>query len=348
MRIRRAWSLCSVALGILLLFGTACDAKTVSSLAFWRPTATPTATATSTATATATETATFTPTATFTATPTQTPTSTPSPTPTVEPLKLLLSLDPPSPQQGHALLVRIEANRPISLTGFLDGKLLRFAEVKSGGWAVVGFEPYAQVRPYFLQVAATDRFRQQANVSANMQLGASAFEVDYLTIAPELQDLLNPELRRQETEKLDKVFSILTAQPLWEGEFLMPVANALTSSYGVGRSYNNQPISSYHAGVDIEGAVGTPIQAANRGQVVFAERTQVRGNLLILDHGLGVYTVYAHLSEFGVKVGQRVNKGEVIGKVGDTGLVTGPHLHWEVVVGGVSVEPLEWTRRAFP
>jgi murein DD-endopeptidase MepM/ murein hydrolase activator NlpD len=266
----------------------------------------------------------------------------------LEPLKISLTLDPPSPQQGHALLVRIEANRPISLTGFLDSKLVRFVESKSGGWAVIGFEPYAQLRPYFLQVAAVDRFKQQANVSANMQLGASSFEVDYLTIAPGLQELLDPELRRQETEKLDKVFTVFTPQPLWQGAFIMPVANELTSSYGVGRSYNNQPISSYHAGVDIEGAMGTPILAANRGRVVFAERTQVRGNLLILDHGLGVYTVYAHLSEFVAKVGQQVNQGEVIGKVGDTGLVTGPHLHWEVVVGGVSVEPLEWTRRAFP
>lgn len=347
MQIHRWWNW-AIALGMLLVLGTACDAETVSSLAFWRPTATPTTTATSTPTATATASATLTPTATFTATSTQTPTSTPSPTPTVEPLKLSLTLDPPAPQQGRALLVRIEANHPISLTGFLDGKLLRFAEDKTGGWAVIGFEPYAQLRPYFLQAAAVDRFNQQASVSASLQLGASSFEVDYLTIAPGLQELLDPELRRRETEKVDKILSVFSPQPLWQGEFLMPVANPLTSFYGVGRSYNNQPISSYHAGVDIEGAIGAPILAANRGQVVFAERTQVRGNLLILDHGLGVYTVYAHLSEFAAKVGQQVNKGEIIGKVGDTGLVTGPHLHWEVVVGGVPVEPLEWTRRAFP
>jgi len=266
----------------------------------------------------------------------------------VQPLKLSLTIEPPTVRQGHTLAVSIQANRPVSLTGFLDGRLLRFAEGGSGGWTAVGFGPYTEVGPRFLQVAAIDRYKQQARVSAVIQVQYVPFGVDYLTIAPELQALLDPELRRQEAERVDKVLSGLTPLPLWQGPFIMPVQNALTSPYGVGRSYNGQPVSSFHGGVDIEGAVGTPILAANRGRVVWAEKTEVRGNLVILDHGLGVYTVYAHLSEFGVKTGQTVKQGEIIGKVGSTGLVTGPHLHWEVIVGGVPVNPLEWTQRTIP
>jgi murein DD-endopeptidase MepM/ murein hydrolase activator NlpD len=93
---------------------------------------------------------------------------------------------------------------------------------------------------------------------------------------------------------------------------------------------------------------GTPIYAPAAGTVVMAERLQIRGKVVILDHGLGVYTGFWHLSEINVSVGQPVEKGEVVGLVGNSGLSSGPHLHWEMRVGGVPVDPLQWTRRAFP
>jgi len=244
--------------------------------------------------------------------------------------------------------VSIQANRPVSLTGFLDGHLLRFAEGASGGWTVVGFGPYAEVRPYLLQVVAVDRLNQQALVTAAIQVNPVSFGIDYLTIPPALQPLLDPELRRREAERVSKVLSGFTRPPLWHGPFSMPVQDAVTSPYGVGRSYNGQPVTSFHGGVDIRGDMGMPVYAANHGRVALAEKTQVRGNLVILDHGLGVYTAYAHLSEIKVAPDQMVQQGEIIGRVGSTGLVTGPHLHWEVVVGGVPVEPLEWTQRTIP
>lgn len=87
--------------------------------------------------------------------------------------------------------------------------------------------------------------------------------------------------------------------------------------------------------------------AAARGRVVFAAPLPIRGNSVIIDHGLGVLSGYHHLSEIAVAVGQQVNAGDVIGRVGATGLATGPHLHWEVIVRGVTVDPLVWTEREF-
>jgi murein DD-endopeptidase MepM/ murein hydrolase activator NlpD len=100
--------------------------------------------------------------------------------------------------------------------------------------------------------------------------------------------------------------------------------------------------------MDIAANMGDPVQAANRGRVALAEALKVRGNAVIIDHGLGVYSCYYHLSEIRVQKGQMIEKGQVIGLVGSTGLSTGPHLHWEMRVTGNPVNPIQWTQRAIP
>jgi murein DD-endopeptidase MepM/ murein hydrolase activator NlpD len=122
----------------------------------------------------------------------------------------------------------------------------------------------------------------------------------------------------------------------------------ITAPFGQRRSYNDGPVSSYHAGQDLGADKGTPIGAPITGTVVLAEPLQVRGQAVILDHGLGVFTGFWHLSQIDVEVGQVMSPGEVVGRVGSSGLSTGPHLHWEMRVHGVPVDPLQWTRRAFP
>ena len=104
----------------------------------------------------------------------------------------------------------------------------------------------------------------------------------------------------------------------------------------------------FHTGLDFCGRVGTEIRSPADGIVVFAGPLTVRGNATIIDHGWGVYTGYMHQSEILVKPGDKVKAGQIIGKVGGTGRVTGPHLHWEVFVGGVQVDPQEWLQSIFP
>jgi murein DD-endopeptidase MepM/ murein hydrolase activator NlpD len=107
-------------------------------------------------------------------------------------------------------------------------------------------------------------------------------------------------------------------------------------------------VTSYHTGHDYGADAGTPILAPNAGTVALAEPLQVRGNVVILDHGLGVFSAFWHLSRIDVEAGQIVSQGEVVGLVGNTGLSTGPHLHWEMRVLGVPVDPVQWTKRTFP
>ena len=110
---------------------------------------------------------------------------------------------------------------------------------------------------------------------------------------------------------------------------MSPVAGVLSSSYGTRRSYNGGPPESPHQGTDFAVDMGTQVVAANAGIVVFAGVWQVRGNAIVIDHGIGVYSGAYHLSELLVEEGQEVAKGEIIGRVGASGMATGPHLHWD-------------------
>ncbi|MEK7682668.1 MAG: M23 family metallopeptidase, partial [Chloroflexota bacterium] len=114
------------------------------------------------------------------------------------------------------------------------------------------------------------------------------------------------------------------------------------------RSYNGSEFIYYHTGLDLHGSSTTPVLAPAIGRVAFADNLTVRGNATYLDHGGGVYSGFLHQSQILVQVGDPVVQGQIIGYVGDTGRVTGPHLHWEVWVGGVPVDPLLWTRTPFP
>ncbi|MFQ5401338.1 MAG: LysM peptidoglycan-binding domain-containing M23 family metallopeptidase [Anaerolineae bacterium] len=147
-----------------------------------------------------------------------------------------------------------------------------------------------------------------------------------------------------EYERLSALWAQVETGPLWEGAFQFPITSYLeiSSHYGARRSYNGGPYRSYHEGVDFSAYGGTAVTAAAAGRVVLAEQLYVRGNAVIIDHGVGVYTGYYHLSNLLVSQGQFVNGGDPIGAVGSTGLSTGNHLHWDLLVGGVWVDAAAW------
>ena len=126
--------------------------------------------------------------------------------------------------------------------------------------------------------------------------------------------------------------------PLWQGPFIWPVKGIVTAKFGLIR-YVNKIENGRHSGLDIAAPTGTPVVAANQGQVVLASSLNLTGLTVMVYHGLDVYTTYAHLSKINVKVGDFVHKGEIVGEVGATGLATGPHLHLTFRVGDIPVDP---------
>ena len=169
-------------------------------------------------------------------------------------------------------------------------------------------------------------------------------------LPPAKGDLLEPTRVRSEFERLYKIWTTISPEALWRGRFRFPIGEGFvqTSPYGTRRSYNGGPASSFHEGSDWSAAEGTPVVAPASGIVVLAENLDVHGGAVVIDHGLGVASNVWHLSRIDVEPGQRVAPGDPIGLVGTTGLSTGAHLHWEIRVNGVAVDPMQWTKEALP
>jgi murein DD-endopeptidase MepM/ murein hydrolase activator NlpD len=172
-------------------------------------------------------------------------------------------------------------------------------------------------------------------------VAARTFPTRQLTVDEKFVTPPQTELARirEEAERVRAIFDTVTPQRYWRGAFDVPVPGPPISEFGKRNIYNGQPRSP-HAGTDFKGASGTPVRAPNAGKVVLAAALYYSGNTVILDHGMGLYSYFGHLSSFSTEQGAVVGTGALLGKVGATGVVTGPHLHWSVRLVGTRVDPM--------
>ncbi len=208
--------------------------------------------------------------------------------------------------------------------------------------ALMGVHPLAEPGRYAITLTVSAA-GLTTTLALPVQVDAGQYDFEQLEFDPEREALLASDSVQQELALLDSLRSLSTTERLWRYPFLEPVENRpITSLFGTRRAYGNTDYSSYHAGVDYAAPVGMPVLAPADGLVILAQPLTVRGNALMLDHGWGVLTGYWHLSEIKVQPGQRVQRGDIIGLVGNTGLSTGPHLHWEMWMNGVQVNARQW------
>jgi murein DD-endopeptidase MepM/ murein hydrolase activator NlpD len=260
--------------------------------------------------------------------------------------------------QGQTAVMKISLQGQVNLSGQLIDRNVHFFELQPGQWvALQGI--HAMLEPGFypltlngaLPDGAPFRFTQLIFI----QDGQYLFDKP-LTVPAETID---PAVTEPENQQWAALMAPVTAEKLWQDGFTFPSplfaqdycvesGECWTSVFGSRRSYNGSEYTYFHTGLDFAGGAGTEILAPAAGMVVFADFLTVRGNATVIDHGWGVYTAYMHQSELRVKPGDRVEPGQVIGLVGGTGRVEGPHLHFEVVVGGVQVDPIDWLSRAYP
>lgn len=261
-----------------------------------------------------------------------------------------LELEPAPLRQGWAAEVTGVVTGDGQLEGALGPWRLNFEPAGEGGWvALQGIHALAEPGMVDLTLRLSGTADGVTFAAAQpVYLASGDYGFDPILNVPD--ETIDPAVTSPENERVAGVVSLVTPERLWQGAFVFPApyTESFPSRFGSRRNYNGTGYNYYHSGLDFYGGTGTEITAPARGRVVLAEALTVRGKTIILDHGWGVFTAYFHQSEILVATGDVVEAGQTIGLVGATGRVTGAHLHWEVWVGGVPVDPQRWVERAYP
>lgn len=257
-------------------------------------------------------------------------------------LPLGLRWRPASPREGDVVGLHLHqpeaGRRPADVRGELDGRPVRFARV-GDDWFGVASAPVGSAGPAELELRFVLGPDSTVVRRATVPIGERSFPATRLSVEPRFSSPSEAALVRirEERKLVTAVLADVTDGWLPRGPFVRPRDTRVTSPFGQRRVFNDE-LRSRHTGVDLAGPTGAPVRAAARGRVALARNLYFAGNAVYLDHGLGLYTGYFHLSEIGVSEGDTVRAGERVGRVGATGRVTGPHLHWSAWVHG---EPLD-------
>jgi murein DD-endopeptidase MepM/ murein hydrolase activator NlpD len=264
-----------------------------------------------------------------------------------------LRLSAPDAAQGTLLIAELRSPKPLSeVSGKWNERDVPFwqetkkeqgastAEVRK---ALLGVDLEKVAGKYEFTVVGQLQAGERLSCRAAVEVKEGHFATENLTVKKQFVEP-NPEQEARaeaETKRLREIYDRVTPDRLWDGPFRVPLDGDFKgSNFGKRRVLNGRP-GSPHSGVDFPASTGTPVHAAQKGRVVLAEELYFSGNTVIVDHGLGIYTFYCHFSEIDSKVGDEVVAGTVLGKVGATGRVTGPHLHWGLQVEHTRVNALE-------
>lgn len=260
-----------------------------------------------------------------------------------------VSIDPLPLVQGKTEVISVKTKQPATLSGALNGMPLNFQLLAENEYiALQGVHAMAPtgLTDIKIQVEAEGvapfRLEQAILVESGYYPQDPALYVDEQTI--------DPAYTGPEEQQIRDLITPATPERLWIGKFKQPVDDpvCIKSWYGNRRSYNGSPYNYFHTGVDYGVCANLNIYAPAAGKVVFSGPLTVRGNATIIDHGWGIYSGIYHQTQSLVQAGDMVEAGQLIGEIGGTGRVTGPHLHWEVWVNGVQVEPLDWLDNLYP
>ncbi len=272
----------------------------------------------------------------------------PPPNP-LAPLVTEINISPLPLVQGHTFTIQVKTQPGVSLKGSLNGlPLAFFPSSENEQIALQGIHALAEpgLAPFSLSAASSSG--SEISFQQMMLLQAGYYAQDPpLTVDP---STIDPANTKPEDDLVKQTTTPATPTKLWDGIFRIPVdePSCIKSWFGNRRSYNGGPYNYFHTGLDYGYCGGINIYAPAAGTVVFTGALTVRGNATIIDHGWGIYSGFWHQEKIMVNVGNQVQPGQLIGIIGGTGRVTGPHLHWEVWANGVQVEPQEWLDRAFP
>ena len=260
-----------------------------------------------------------------------------------------IQVSPQVPSAGDVIEFKVlTSTHPKTLVGDFGGRPLHFAQVGNSYIALIGLSPAQKADLIQVSIHLTDENDQVSDASSLIQLGASGYGVANVTLSNNLAFLLKPEVNDLEALALANIYGEWSERQRWSGIFKLPTNDEITDYYGALRWYNGGIYKSYHSGIDVRAWKGTLSRAAAPGRVAAVRSFAIRGLTVIVDHGRGVFTAYCHNSEILVKEGDLVGTGDVLARSGTTGRSEGPHIHFELAVGGAQVDPVPWFSQTLP
>lgn len=283
-------------------------------------------------------------------------TPTPSPTPIPRPLPQQSVTDGRStlelyfanlPQGGTGLLRVHSAEVSAVRVRFLD-TVSDFYSTDDGFYVLIPIGLDVTPRDYPLSVSVLYADGARGSLEARVSVTLGGFLRQSFTIPPERAYLTAPEVERTEYARIESLLTQPTEQRLWDASgFRTPLNAEVTSAFGSFRTLNDFA-QTRHTGWDFRAAPGTPVQASASGVIAYAAPLDIRGNYVLVNHGFGIFSGYAHLEQILVSEGQTVGAGQIIGMSGNTGRSNGPHLHWEIAVNGQWIDSLAFTQMWLP
>lgn len=274
----------------------------------------------------------------------------PDATQAINPIPLLknLQFDEMPIIQGHTVEITAAGDPGLVIAGKLNGKTLHFFSSQDGlYYSLQGLHALTPPGLIDFELSISKPDSTSFSFSQRVLLQSGFYPEDPpLTVDPTTVD---PENIKNDNEIVNRIMSVVSPEQLWTGKFREPVDEPVCykSGFGVRRIYNGQP-TGIHGGLDYGVCANLNIYAPAAGTVVFAGPLTALGNATFIDHGRGVFTGYGHQNEIKVNVGDHVEPGQLIGIIGATGRVTGPHLHWEIWVNGTQVSPTQWLQKTYP
>jgi murein DD-endopeptidase MepM/ murein hydrolase activator NlpD len=257
-------------------------------------------------------------------------------------ITLFLALAAITANLGGAVQLRLP-NEPgvVAVEGEWQQKKVPFVRAKDEWISLIGVD--LDVKPGEYTMGLSYKFDDGRVEKRDQAIAVQPTEypTTQLTVEEKYVELNPKDLARanREAKEINTIYASTLKEMLWKSPFTLPIPGETSGrNFGHRRVFNGEPRAP-HNGSDLRAATGTPIHSSNRGRVVLAKNLFFTGNTVIVDHGLGVILLYAHLSRINVKVGNMVEKGQLLGLSGATGRVTGPHLHWGLRIQGARVDP---------
>ena len=254
----------------------------------------------------------------------------------------------PEVPQGRSFIIYIVSTEAYTeAKAIFAGRTVPFYQQGFGFKTIIGTEPDFELGEYPVSIEARTPDGKVESAEFAIAVNSRFYPKTSFHLKPARKKLMARDLVSEEWATIEPLITTYTPEKLWRGQFLRPVPGIITMAFGT-REYVNNKRRGPHRGVDFRAKIGTPVRAPEQGQLVFAKHLKAFGGTAIINHGQGIFTLYFHLSKFLYPIGTFLLPGQKFALTGNSGISSGPHLHWGISVHNVRSDPLQWVETVMP